>query len=119
MSSSIKCFTTDRLLSRACGSSSDESEEVLGGRFLFFGVFGSLAGAFGLLPEPFGRPRGRLMGASAGAFESAVTESATAGGLESGALESGAAASALTSAAAPSKGSNTTFVFFVIYGIFF
>ena len=68
MSSSIKCLTTVRLLCRGGSSDSEESDDVLGGRFCFLGLLlggeGCLTGGLGLLTEPLGRPRGRFMGAS-------------------------------------------------------
>ena len=114
MSSSIKCFTTDRLLSRGSASDSDD-EELLGGR-LFFGVFGSFTGGLGLFADPLGRPRGRFTGA-AGAL--VVTVDST-DSVESTTCEPGASAlaSAFTSAAV-SKLSNTTDIFLIFKDYFF
>ena len=95
MSSSIRCLTTDRLLSR--GSSDSDDEELLGGR-LFFGVFGSFTGGFGLFTDPLGRPRGRFTGA-AGALGADSTDS----------VESTTGASGAVSWSA--NGSNTTSIF--------
>ena len=103
MSSSIRCLTTDRLLSR--GSSDSDDEELLGGR-LFFGVFGSFTGGFGLFTDPLGRPRGRFTGA-AGAL--GVTDSADS-------VESTTGASGAVSVS--TNGSNTTSIFKLIGNYF-
>ena len=79
------------MLCRGGSSESEEdSDEVLGGRFCFLGFLGEgcLTRGLGLFTEPLGRPRGRFVGAAAGAAASGV--------LTSSAVPAGSAAAAST-----------------------